>query len=282
MTGATDASHDPWGATAARAAAAVARDRLGVRAPVAAIVLGSGLGDVVGRLHNAQSLPYDEIPGFSATSVDGHAGRLYVGTLGGREVVALAGRFHMYEGHTARAAAFPVRVVHALGARVLFASNAAGGLDRALKPGDLVLLDDHINLTGQNPLTGAAEPGDLRFPDMSAAHSPRLRALVRAAAAELGTPLTAGVYVGLMGPVYETPTEVRMLAQLGATVTGMSTVCEAIVAAALGMEFVAISLVANAAAGLSDAPIRHADVMVAAGLVSKPFGDLLERFVQKL
>ena len=282
MTDSSAASRDPWGAEAARAAADVVRARLGVRAPVAAIVLGSGLGDVIGRLRDARSLGYDEIPGFSATSVEGHAGRLYVGTLGGREVIALAGRFHMYEGHTARAAAFPARVVHALGARVLVASNAAGGLDRALIPGDLVLLDDHINLTGQNPLTGLPEATDLRFPDMSAAHSPRLRALVRAAATEVGTPLKSGVYVGLMGPVYETPSEVRMLAQLGATVTGMSTVCEAIVAAALGMEFVAISLVTNAAAGLSDAPIRHEDVMVAAGLASKRFGDLLENFVKKL
>ena len=275
-------ARDPWGAVAAASAAGLVRERLGVRSPVAAIVLGSGLGDVVGRLRDAREIGYVEIPGFFGTSVEGHAGKLCVGTLGGREVVALAGRFHMYEGHTARASVFPVRVVHALGVRVLFASNAVGGLDRALHAGDLVLLDDQINLTGQNPLTGPVESDDLRFPDMSAAYSPRLRALVRAAATELGTELKSGVYAGLMGPAYETPTEVRMLAAMGATVTGMSTVCEAIVAAALGMEFVAVSLVTNPAAGLTDAPIRHEDVMVAAGLASARFGNLLENFVGRL
>lgn len=278
----TSVARDPWGADAAANAAQLVRERLGVNAPVSAIVLGSGLGDVVGRLTDPRELAYEEIPGFFATSVQGHAGRLYAGTLGGREVIAFAGRFHMYEGHTARAAAFPVRVAHALGARVLFASNAAGGLDRGLNPGDLVLLDDHINLTGQNPLTGPPESTDLRFPDMSAAHSPRLRALVRAAAEKLGTEVKPGVYAGLMGPVYETPVEVRMLAGLGATVTGMSTVCEAIVAAALGMEFVAVSLVTNPAAGLTDAPIRHEDVMAAAALASTRFGNLLEEFVARL
>lgn len=281
-----DRDGDPWaaawGAAAAATAAAIVRERLALRTPAAAIVLGSGLGDVVSRLQHVREMPYQEIPGFAATAVEGHAGRLYAGTLGGREVIALGGRFHMYEGHTARASAFPVRVVHALGARVLFASNAAGGLERSLNAGDLVLLDDHINLTGHNPLFGSVEPGDVRFPDMSAAHSPRLRALVRTAAAELGIALKPGVYVGLTGPVYETPSEVRMLAGLGATVTGMSTVCEAIVAAALGMEFVAVSLVTNPAAGLSDGPVRHEDVMMEAGLASKRFGDLLESFVKKL
>ena len=278
----TSAGHDRWGADGAAEAARVVRERLGVQSPAAAVVLGSGLGDAAGRLRDARSLPYEEIPGFAPATVDGHAGRFFVGTLAGHEVVALAGRFHMYEGHAARASAFPVRVVHALGVRVLFASNAAGGLDQALKPGDLVLLDDHINLTAQNPLIGPVERGDVRFPDMSAAHSPRLRALVRAAGAHVGAGLKAGVYAGLMGPAYETPAEVRMLASLGANVTGMSTVCEAIVAAALGMEFVAVSLVTNPAAGLSDEPVRHEDVMKAAGLASKRFGDLLEEFVRRL
>jgi purine-nucleoside phosphorylase len=278
----TAVARDPWGAEAATDAARVVRNSLAVGSPVAAIILGSGLGDMVGRLGAARALEYDDIPGFATTSVEGHAGQLVVGTLGGREVVALSGRFHMYEGHPARAAAFPVRVMHALGIRVLFASNAAGGLNPALEPGDLVLLDDHLNLTGQNPLIGAVERGDLRFPDMSSPYSPRLQALVREAAAAVGAELKRGVYVGLLGPVYETPAEVRMLARLGADVTGMSTVCEAIVAAALGMEFVAVSLVTNLAAGLSDAPVRHEDVMLAAGLASKRFGDLLERFVQTL
>jgi purine-nucleoside phosphorylase len=278
----TAVARDPWGAEAATDAARFVRDSLAVGSPVAAIILGSGLGDMVGRLGAARALAYDDVPGFAATSVEGHAGQLIVGTLGGREVVALAGRFHMYEGHPARAAAFPVRVMHALGIRVLFASNAAGGLNPALEPGDLVLLDDHLNLTGQNPLIGPVERGDLRFPDMSAPYSPRLQALVREAAAAVGAELKRGVYVGLLGPVYETPAEVRMLARLGADVTGMSTVCEAIVAAALGMEFVAVSLVTNLAAGLSDGPVRHEDVMVAARRAARPFGDLVEQFVRQL
>lgn len=278
----TRTPRNPWGAEAAASAAKLVRDRLGTTAPAAAIVLGSGLGDVVGRLRDGRDMAYADIPGFSATAVEGHAGRLHRGTLGGREVIAFAGRFHMYEGHTAQAAAFPVRVAHALGARVMFASNAAGGLNRALNAGDLVLLDDQINLTGQNPLFGAVEPGDIRFPDMSVAYSPRLRALVRQAAEKVGTEVKSGVYAGLIGPVYETPVEVRMLAGLGATVTGMSTVCEAIVAAALRMEFVAVSLVTNPAAGLTDAPVRHEDVMVAAAQASTRFGNLLEEFVARL
>ncbi len=272
----------PWGADAANEAAAVIRAKLRVGSPVAAIVLGSGLGDLVGRLRDAQSLSYTDIPGFSATAVDGHAGTLTVGTLAGREVVALAGRFHLYEGHVARAAAFPVRVMHALGIRTLFVSNAAGGLNPSFEPGTLVLIDDQINLTGQNPLTGPVERGDLRFPDLSAPYSPRLQALVVAAAKEVGVPLKRGVYVGLMGPVYETPAEVRMLQTLGADLTGMSTVSEAIVAAALRMEFVGVSLVTNKAAGLSGEPVRHEDVMVAAGRAAKGFGELVERFVQLL
>ena len=276
------AARDPWGADAAADAAGIVRDSLAVGSPVAAIILGSGLGDVAARLGAARALAYTDIDGFAEPTVAGHAGQLIVGTLGGREVVALAGRFHMYEGHPARASAFPVRVVHALGIRVLFATNAAGGLNPAFAPGDLVLLDDHINLTGQNPLIGPVERGDLRFPDMSAPYSARLNALLREAAADVGADLKRGVYAGLLGPAYETPSEVRMLQGYGADVTGMSTVCEAIVAAALGIEFAAVSLVTNPAAGLSAVPVRHEDVMAAAKRASPHLGDLVERFVQRL
>lgn len=276
----TQAPANPWGAAAAVESARVVRSRLGVEAPVAAIVLGSGLGDVVGRLGDARSVEYAEIPGFAATAIEGHAGKVLRGRLGGREVVTLAGRFHIYEGHPAAAAAFPMRVMHALGIRVVFASNAAGALNPSLRPGDLVLIDDHINLTWRNPLTGPLEPGDLRFPDMSSPYSARLRALAIQAAGS--AELKRGVYAGLMGPAYETPAEVRMLAQAGADVTGMSTVTEAIVAAALGIEFVAVSLVTNAAAGLSDEPVRHDDVVAAGKLASGRFADLLEAFVARL
>ena len=224
-------------------------------------------------------MAYGEIPGFSTPAVAGHAGQIICGTLAGREVVALAGRFHMYEGHPAAAAVFPVRVVHALGVGTLFASNAAGGLNKAYLPGDLVIIEDQINLTAKNPLSGQLEPGDLRFPDMSAAYSPRLKDVVDAAA---GKPLRRGVYAGLMGPTYETPAEVRMLAALGADLTGMSTVSEAIMAAALGMDFVAVSLVTNVAAGLSDAPVRHDDVVDVGNAAASRFADLLEAFVARL
>lgn len=270
------------GAAEARAAAEFLRSRLEIGNPAAAIILGSGLGAIADRIGDARSVGYSEIPGFIAPTVEGHAGRLIAGTLAGREIVALAGRFHMYEGHEARVAAFPVRVVHALGARVLLASNAAGGLRLSLKPGDLVLIEDHINLTWQNPLTGPLEPGDTRFPDMSAPYSPRLLAIAREAAAASGVPLKSGVYAGLMGPTYETPAETRMLAGLGADVTGMSTVAEAIVAAALGMEFAAISLVTNAAAGLTAEPVSHDDVVIAAEKASAGFSTLLEEIVRRL
>lgn len=273
---------DAWSAEAADEAAAVIRRALGPQEPHVAIILGSGLGDTVRRIADARTLAYAEIPGFAAPSVIGHAGRLIAGTLAGRDVVAFAGRFHMYEGHAPRASAFPVRVAYALGARVLFASNASGGLNPEFVPGDLVLIDDQINLTGQNPLTGPVQRGDLRFPDMSAPYSRRLGALVRAAAERAGVPLRRGVYAGLLGPAYETPSEVRMLQRLGADLTGMSTVAEAIVAAAIGMEMVAVSLVTNAAAGLTDALVSHDDVVLAAEKASDGFARLLEEFVARV
>ncbi len=270
---------DLWSAEAAADAAAVIRGALGDGHPHVAIILGSGLGDAAGRIVGARALPYAQIPGFAAPSVIGHAGRLIAGTLAGRNVIAFAGRFHMYEGHAPRASAFPVRVAHALGARVLFASNASGGLNPEFVPGDLVLIEDQLNLTGQNPLTGPLQRGDLRFPDMSAPYSRRLGALVRTAAEQAGVPLQSGVYAGLLGPTYETPSEVRMLQRLGADLTGMSTVAEAIVAAAIGMEMVAVSLVTNAAAGLTDALVSHDDVVIAAEKASAGFARLLEEFV---
>jgi purine-nucleoside phosphorylase len=270
----------PWGRDAASAAAAAVWARVAVGEPALALILGSGLGSVVDRIEDASSVPYSTIPGFASTAVEGHAGKLVAGTLAGRRVIAFAGRFHMYEGHPAAAAAFPVRVAHALGARALLATNAAGGVDPSLAPGDLVLIEDQLNLTGRNPLAGPVEPGDLRFPDMSAAYSPRLKGLLLDAAPP-GS-LRPGVYAGLLGPAYETPAEVRMLRTLGATVTGMSTVGEAIVAAALRMEFAGVSLVTNLAAGIVGAPIRHDEVIEAGRKASARLGDILERFVARI
>jgi purine-nucleoside phosphorylase len=256
--------------------------RLGVKEPVAAIVLGSGLAALAERIEDAVRIPYAEIPGFHAPRVDGHKGELIRGTLGGREILALSGRFHMYEGHDAKAAAFPIRVVHALGAKVLFVSNAAGGVRRTFNPGDLMIIEDHINLMFRNPLIGAVEKGDIRFPDMSAPYSPRLIALLKECSAATGVPLTSGVYAGLLGPTYETPAEVRMLERLGADATGMSTVPETIVAAAIGMEVAGVSLITNQAAGISPVPLSHADVVEVGNAAAGRFADLVTEFVRRL
>lgn len=272
----------PHGAEAARRAADAVRAQLGVEAPVAAIVLGSGLGALADRLAGATRVPYGAIPGFHAPGVVGHRGELLRGTLAGREVLLLAGRFHMYEGHTAQAAAFPVRVVHALGARTLFLSNAAGGIRRTLAPGDLMVIADHLNLQFRNPLVGAKEPGDTRFPDLSAPWSPRLQRLLEDAAREAGVPLQRGVYAGLLGPTYETPAEIRMLERLGADAVGMSTVPEVVVAAALGLETAGVSCITNHAAGITAQPLRHDEVVEVGARAAEAFCGLVERWVRRL
>jgi purine-nucleoside phosphorylase len=277
----SDAANDAGTAAAQRAAVAV-REAIGETKPVVAIVLGSGLGALADRVAGAKRVPYAKIPGFHAPAVEGHRGELIAGKLGGREVLLLAGRFHMYEGHDARTAAFPVRVVHALGARTLFLSNAAGGVRRTLKPGDLMVISDHINLMFRNPLVGPAEPGETRFPDMSAAWSHRLMTLLDEAAGEGGLSLPRGVYAGLLGPTYETPAEVRMLERLGADAVGMSTVPEVIVGRALGMEVAGVSGITPHAAGTPAEPLDHKEVMEVGARASTSFCALVERFVQRL
>ena len=267
---------------AAATAAQLIRTRCPVAHPVAAIVLGSGLGGLAHRIAGAVRVPYADIPGFAPPSVQGHEGALVHGTLGGREVLALAGRFHVYEGHTAAESAFPVRVMRALGARVLLLSNAAGGVRRTLRPGQLMLVRDHINLMFGNPLIGAVQPGDERFPDMSAPYDPGLRRLLRQTAREQGTVLEEGVYCGLSGPAYETPAEVRVLERLGADAVGMSTVPEVIVARALGMRVAALSCITNPAAGLALAPVSHAEVIEVTAAAAARFERLIEGTVAKL
>ncbi len=272
------------GSAAANIAADYIRQRLGADAPVpvCGIVLGSGLGGLADRLERAVRIPFSQVPGFPTATVAGHAGQLLVGTLGGRQVVALAGRFHMYEGHDAALAAFPVRVMHALGVQVYFASNAAGGVRRTFNPGDLMVISDHMNLMFRNPLFGAVEPGDERFPDMSDPYDPALRALLHASARTLGVALQDGVYGGLLGPTYETPAEVRMLERLGVDAVGMSTVPEVIVARALGMRVAAVSCITNKAAGLSPEKLNHAEVMEAGRAVADRFEKLVTEFVRRL
>lgn len=271
-----------YGATDATDAARAISTRIGAGAPVIGIILGSGLGGLAARIERAVSVPFAEVPGFPSATVVGHAGRLIAGTLAGRRVIALAGRFHMYEGHDAALAGFPVRVLHALGARTLFVSNAAGGVNAGFTPGDLMVIRDHVNLMFRNPLIGALQPGDERFPDMSEPYDLSLSRQLHEHAATLGFSLREGVYCGLLGPTYETLAEVRMLAKLGADAVGMSTVPEVIVARALGMRVAGVSCITNHAAGISPHPLSHAEVLETTALVAERFEALVERFVGAL
>jgi len=226
-------------------AAAVVHRRTRLR-PDVAIVLGTGLGGLASEIEVDAAIPYEQIPGFPLSTVESHAGRLLLGRLGQRPVVAMQGRFHRYEGYDLAAVTFPVRVMQALGARVLFVSNACGGMNPLWSPGDLVLLSDHINLLGDNPLIGANDERlGPRFPDMSAPYDPELRALARATALELGITLREGVYVAVPGPNLETRSEYRMLRMMGADVVGMSTVPEVIVAVHAGMRTLGISIITD-------------------------------------
>jgi purine-nucleoside phosphorylase len=271
-----------FGAAAATRAADFIRSRVGGEAPIAGIVLGSGLGGLAKRITESLSIPFADVPGFPTATVVGHAGKLVAGRLGGRRVIALAGRFHMYEGHPATLAGFPVRVLRALGAEVLFVSNAAGGIRRTFRAGDLMLIRDHLNLMFTNPLIGQVERGDERFPDMSDPYDAALASAIRGHAVALGIPLQEGVYGALLGPTYETPAEVRMLATLGADTVGMSTVPEVLVARAIGMHVAGISCVTNLASGISPQPLSHAEVLETTTLVAERFELLVERFVERL
>lgn len=272
-----------YGVRAAADAATQIRRLTGLRdAPVLGIVLGSGLGGLARRIDDARDVAFADVPGFPAASVAGHAGRVVVGRLAGRTVVALAGRFHMYEGHSAELAGFPVRVLHAVGANTLFVSNAAGGIRSTFRPGDLMVITDHLNLMFRNPLAGPVEQGDTRFPDMSEPYDHALSSLLHREAASLGFELREGVYCGLLGPTYETSAEVRMLRILGADAVGMSTVPEVVVARALGMRVAGVSCITNFAAGTTSEPLSHAEVLETTALVATRFESLVERFVAAL
>ena len=251
--------------------------------PAVGIVLGSGLGGLADDLEDAVAIPFAELPGWPTATAPGHVGRLLLGRLGGRPVVMLQGRFHMYEGLDPGLIIQPVLLFARLGAKAVFLTNAAGGLDPSFGPGTLMVISDHINLTGRNPLIGPnADDIGPRFPDLTYAWSPALRTLLHAAAEAEGVALAEGVYVGLTGPNYETPAEVRMLAALGGHAVGMSTVLECIAARWAGLDVVGVSLVSNAGAGYSGVPLTHEEVL-ASGLEAGPrLARVIRRFVADL
>jgi len=251
--------------------------------PEVGIVLGSGLGGLADDLDDPVAIPFDELPGWPAATAPGHLGRLLLGRLGGRDVVMLQGRFHLYEGNDPGLVVQPVLLFHALGARIVILTNAAGGLDPTFGPGTLMVMSDHINLTGRTPLHGpnADELGE-RFTDMTDAWSPRLRSGLRAAAEAEGVPLAEGVYVGLTGPSYETPAEVRWLAGIGGHAVGMSTVLECIAARWVGLEVCGVSLVTNAGAGYTDRPLIHEEVLESGAEAGPRLARVIRRFVADL
>ena len=251
--------------------------------PEVGIVLGSGLGGLADKLEDAVAVPFDELPGWPAATAPGHAGRLLLGRLAGHPVVMLQGRFHLYEGNSPGLVVQPVLLFRRLGARVVVLTNAAGGLDPAFGPGTLMVISDHINLTGQNPLVGpnAAAIGE-RFPDLTDAWSRRLRARLHDAGRAESVALEEGIYVGLVGPNYETPAEVRMLAALGGHAVGMSTVNECIAARWAGLEVCGISLVTNAGAGYTGEPLTHEEVLAAGAEAGPRLGRVIRRFVADL
>jgi purine-nucleoside phosphorylase len=263
-------------------AAAVIRARC-PRLPDTAIVLGSGLGDFAGRPQQPVAFPYETLPHWPQSSVVGHAGRLVIGEVSGRQVAVLSGRAHLYEGRPLAEVVFATRVMARLGVRSLVLTNAAGGINTAFAAGALMVIDDHINLLGTNPLVGANdERFGPRFPDMTEVYSSRLRAIADAAARAAGVPVAHGVYVAVHGPSYETPAEIRYLRTIGADAVGMSTVPEAIAARHMGMDVLGISCITNMAAGVFPEPLRHEEVLETAARVRGAFIALLEAIVARL
>lgn len=279
MTATDDNGH---GKAAAACAAAAIAARIGDVPPAVGLVLGSGLAGLADHFEDARRVAYADIPGFPTPTVVGHPGVLVSGTLAGRRAIALAGRFHMYEGYSASVAAFPVRVLAALGVDTLFVSNAAGGIRRTFRPGDLMVIADHVNLTGRNPLYGPVEPGDARFPDMSAPYDAELRAALHRAGERSGVALADGVYGWSLGPAYETPAEVRMFERFGLDAVGMSTVPEVIAARAAGVRVAGLSCVTNLACGITSDPVHHDDVLAVTRAVAGKFEAVVMEWVKEL
>ncbi len=263
-------------------AAALIRSRLPC-APDVGVVLGSGLSAFASRLDTPLAISYGEIPAWPPSGVVGHEGRLVVGASGGRTVAVLSGRAHYYEGHDLQTVAFGVRVLGLLGVKSVILTNAAGGINTRFGRGALMVIDDHINLLGGNPLLGRNDDRfGPRFPDMTAAYSPRLRAIADAVARDMGIALEHGVYIAVHGPSYETPAEIRAFRTLGADAVGMSTVPEVIAARHMGMEVLGISCITNMAAGVLPEPLNHDEVMETARRVGSQFVALLQGIIGRL
>lgn len=265
------------------AAAATIRSRTGVEAHDAAVVLGSGLGSYASTLKDSIEIPYSDIAGFPITKVAGHAGSLFSAPVGDHRVLLFAGRVHVYEGWDMADVVFGVRAAVACGAKRVLLTNAAGGVADGLSAGDLVIISDHLNLTGRNPLLG---PNDdrlgPRFPDMTNVYSPRLRASLADTFREVGITPHEGVYAWFLGPTYETPAEVQMAKRMGADLVGMSTAPEAIAVRHMGAEVVGISLVTNLAAGISPTPLSHEEVTETAAIARSTFTNVIDHFLPTL
>ena len=251
--------------------------------PEIGLILGSGLGSIADTIEDAEYYNYSDIPNFPTSTVEGHAGRLVIGKLSGKIVVAMQGRFHYYEGYTMQTITFPVRVMKLLGVSKLVVTNAAGAVNKNFNAGDLMVITDHINFSGSNPLFGEnLDEFGPRFPDMSQAYNLELRNKVLAAGKELGINLKQGVYVMFSGPTYETPAEVRMAGILGGDAVGMSTVPEVIVANHCGIKTVGISCLTNMAAGILDQPLNHEEVIETSNKVKKDFIRLMDRVINTI
>jgi purine-nucleoside phosphorylase len=268
--------------TSADSAAQLILSRTPLRAKIG-LVLGSGLGAFADSLTDATAVPYAEIPSFPQSTAIGHAGRMVIGNAGSIPVAAMQGRVHLYEGYSAQEITFPIRVFGRMGIRAVILTNAAGGIDLSYSQGALVLIRDHINLQGTNPLVG---PNDdrfgPRFPDMTRAYAEEYRAIAKEEASKLNIILPEGVYAALLGPSYETPAEIEYLRRIGADLVGMSTVAEVIVARHMGMKVLAISCVTNMAAGILDKPLSHAEVMETGERVKSTFESLLRAVLPRI
>jgi purine-nucleoside phosphorylase len=259
----------------------VAKDTSG--GDLIAVVLGSGLGVFAEKLSNAQVIPYADIPGFPTSTVVGHAGQLVIGRAGGRRIIAQQGRVHLYEGWSAQDVCLPARVLTRLGVSAAIVTNAAGGLNPGFAAGDLMLISDHLNLTGASPLTGSnLDDFGPRFPDMSDGYASKLREAARSVAKEIGIQVKEGVYAGMLGPSYETPAEIRMLGHMGADAVGMSTVLESVALVHGGVRVLGISCITNLAAGISATPLNHEEVTAVGRQVATDFVRLLNALVPAL